>query len=102
MDLEAGNVYTAWWVLANNPEVCEASPCSGADFVGKAAEAQTEVAYADGVIVGESGVAHFAAYLPVGEVTDDPWFGNGFTNPRNRNAFPTTEPDVARRCGRAT
>ena len=36
---------------------------------------------ADGVIVGESGEAHFAAYLPVGEVTDDPWFGNGFTNP---------------------
>ncbi len=80
-DLEPGTVYTAWWVLANNPEVCEASPCSGADFVGKAAEAQTEVAYADGVIVGESGEAHFAAYLPVGEVTDDPWFGNGFTNP---------------------
>lgn len=81
MNLEPGNVYTAWWVLANNPDVCEASPCSGADFVGKAAEAQTEVAYADGVIVGESGEAHFAAYLPVGEVTDDPWFGNGFTNP---------------------
>jgi len=81
MNLEPGNVYTAWWVLANNPDVCEASPCSGADFVGKAADAQTEVAYADGVIVGESGEAHFAAYLPVGEVTDDPWFGNGFTNP---------------------
>jgi uncharacterized OsmC-like protein len=80
MNLEPGNVYTAWWVLANNPEVCEASPCSGADFVGKAAEAETEVAYADGVIVGESGEAHFAAYLPVGEVTDDPWFGNGFHN----------------------
>ncbi|MCB9157183.1 MAG: hypothetical protein H6645_08710 [Caldilineaceae bacterium] len=65
----------------NNPEVCEASPCSGADFVGKATEAQTEVAYTNGVIIDESGEAHFAAYLPVGEVIDDPWFGNGFTNP---------------------
>ncbi|MCP4211993.1 MAG: hypothetical protein GY764_11015 [Halieaceae bacterium] len=31
--------------------------------------------------MGESGEAHFAAFLPAGEVEDDPWFGNGFTNP---------------------
>ena len=80
--LEPGNVYTAWWVLANNPEVCEADPCSGGDFIGKAVEAETVVTYADGVIVDESGEAHFASFLPAGEVTDDPWFpGTEFANP---------------------
>jgi hypothetical protein len=80
--LEPGNVYTAWWVLANDPEVCEADPCSGGDFIGKAVEAETVVTYADGVIVGESGEAHFASFLPAGEVTDDPWFpGTAFANP---------------------
>ncbi len=70
--LEPGNVYTAWWVLANNPEVCEADPCSGGDFIGKAVEAETVVTYADGVIVDESGEAHFASFLPAGDVTGRP------------------------------
>jgi hypothetical protein len=82
MGLEPGYVYTGWWVLANNPEVCEEDPCSGGDFVGKAADAETVVTYADGVIVDASGEAHFASFLPVGEVLDDPWFPeNAFTNP---------------------
>jgi len=82
VDLEPDTVYTAWWVLANNPEVCEASPCSAADFLGKQAEAGTVIAYADGVIVGENGEAHFTSFLPVGEVVDDPWFPeNQFVNP---------------------
>ncbi len=80
--LEPGYVYTAWWVLANNPEVCEASPCSGGDFIGKAVEGETVVTYADGVIVDDRGEAYFASFLPAGEVTDDPWFpGTAFSNP---------------------
>ena len=40
------------------------------------------VTYVDGVIVDESGEAHFASFLPAGEVTDDPWFpGTAFANP---------------------
>lgn len=79
--LTPGNVYTAWWVIANNPEVCEEDPCSGGDFIGKADAAQTEVTYADGVLVGESGEARFVAHLSAGDVENNPWFGNGFTNP---------------------
>jgi len=79
--LTPGNVYTAWWVIANNPDACEADPCSAADLVGKAADALTEVTNADGVLVGEDGEANFAAHLPAGDVENNPWFGNGFTNP---------------------
>lgn len=79
--LTPGNVYTAWWVIANQPDGCEEDPCSGGDFIGKAAELLTEVTYADGVLVGASGEAHFVAHLSAGDVENNPWFGNGFTNP---------------------
>ena len=81
VDLEPGNVYTAWWVIANNPEACEASPCSAGDLVGNPDGVQTEVTLADSLIVGDSGEARFSSFLPAGDAADDPWFGNGFTNP---------------------
>lgn len=79
--LNPGHVYTAWWVIANNPAACDNSPCSPQDLLGKQDEVQTEVTYADGVIAGENGEANFAAYLPAGEVTNNPWFGHHFPDP---------------------
>ena len=80
--LEPGDVHTAWWVLANNPEFCEDDPCSAGDLLGKAVEAETVITFADSVIVGENGEARFASFLPAGEVMDDPWFpGTAFSNP---------------------
>ena len=79
--LTPGHVYTAWWVIANNPAACDSSPCSPKDFLGKTAEVLTEVTYADGIIADANGEGNFSAYLPAGEVTNNPWFGNHFPDP---------------------
>jgi hypothetical protein len=79
-DLEPGHVYTAWWVVINNPENCADSPCTAADILGNPNSVNSEVAWADGILVTEKGNMMFAAYLAVGEVPGG-WFGNGVTNP---------------------
>lgn len=80
--LEDGHVYTAWWVIVNNPEACSATPCPTSEILGTSDLLQTEVTQADGILVSEEGAMEFAGFLAVGDVdVDEAWFGNGFTNP---------------------
>jgi hypothetical protein len=80
--LEDGHVYTAWWVIVNNPEACSATPCPTSEILGNSDLLQSEVTQADGILVSEEGVMEFAGFLAAGAVdVDEAWFGNGFTNP---------------------
>jgi hypothetical protein len=79
--LTPGHVYTAWWLIVNNPEACAARPCTPTDVLNNTEAVKADVGYADGLVADENGRGNFAAYLPVGELTDY-WFGNGLTNPR--------------------
>ena len=80
--LEDGHVYTAWWVIVNNPEACSATPCPTSEILGNSDLVQTEVTQADGILVSEEGAMEFAGFLAAGDVdADEAWFGNGFTNP---------------------
>jgi hypothetical protein len=78
--LEDGHVYTAWWVIVNNPEACSAVPCPTGEVLGTSELVQAEITQADGILVSEEGVMEFAGFLAVGDV-NEAWFGNGFTNP---------------------
>ena len=79
--LTPGHAYTAWWAIVNNPEACEVHPCGGSDFFSNTDVVKADVGYADGLVADARGTGNFAAYLPVGDLTDH-WFGNGLTNPR--------------------
>jgi hypothetical protein len=80
--LEDGHVYTAWWVIVNNPEACSAIPCPTSEILGTSDLVQTEVTQADGILVSEEGVMEFAGFLAAGDVdVDEAWYGNGVTNP---------------------
>lgn len=79
-DLEAGHIYTAWWVIVNNPEGCTVSPCPASEVLGNPDALQSEVTYADGLYVNEEGRLEFAGSLPAGEVPES-WYGNGLSNP---------------------
>jgi hypothetical protein len=80
--LEDGHVYTAWWVIVNNPAACSATPCPVSEILGSSDLLETEITQADGIIVGDTGEMEFADYLAVGDVDEDEaWFGNGLTNP---------------------
>lgn len=79
--LEPGYVYTAWWVVINNPVACATSPCTPKDVLGNTEAVEADVTRADGIVVGDDGVGTFAGYLAKGTVPGG-WFGHGFTNPR--------------------
>lgn len=79
-ELESGHVYTAWWIIINNPDNCAASPCTASDVLGNTEAVEADVTQADGIIFGEDGNMEFASFLPVGEISNS-WFEAGFTNP---------------------
>ncbi len=79
-ELINGHVYTAWWVIVNNPAACENSPCTPGDILGLSDAVQSEVTQADSLVMDDEAPMKFASYLPVGDV-DNGWIGNGFTNP---------------------
>ena len=79
--LTPGHVYTAWWVIINKPEACTERPCTATDLLSNTEAVEGDVGYADGLVADDRGTGNFAAYLPVGDLTDH-WFGNGLTNPR--------------------
>lgn len=65
--LEAG-AYTAWWVIFNNVEECDAWPegsCNPFVDLGNPA-VHAAVFFAAGDIVKANGIAHFQAYLETG------------------------------------
>lgn len=71
--LEAGAVYTVWFVVFNNPEYCD-GPC-GADDLGDP-DVVTSLLWGSGRIVGNQGQGRFSAVLregnPPGEVISGP------------------------------
>lgn len=79
-ELNPGHVYTVWFVLFNQPDACESSPCTGADLLGNTDVVGGEAGYATGAIADENGNANFFAHMDLGDVPSA-WFGNGFTNP---------------------
>src|SRR5918996_3116321 len=62
-DLGAGNAYTNWWIVFNNPEACE-DGC-GADDLPRAG-VEASVLHATGRVADAGGEATFRAFLPVG------------------------------------
>lgn len=78
-ELTPGHVITAWWVVINAPDQCGSTPCSPEDVIGGHATTKAEIAYADGVVVGDDGRARFRSFLSAGPV-EDGWFGHGFTD----------------------
>lgn len=84
--LEPGEVATLWWIVANEPQECEAgipglSQCGPGDHM--AGRGDLSVLRAAGRIVGDSGGASYGAHLRVGDtsgalVTGEP----GLLDPR--------------------
>lgn len=65
-ELVAGDAVTGWWVVFNNPELCEGA-CTDADLV--VPEVQAGLYFADGTIVAEDGTAKFAGTLKEGDTS---------------------------------
>jgi hypothetical protein len=78
--LKPGHVYTIWFVAINAPENCASIPCGPADIILNSEATQSNVTYGAGHVVGMSGQAAFAGFIPAGEMPDG-WFPTAFTNP---------------------
>ncbi len=68
-DLEAGAVYTVWWVIFNNPESC-ADVCGLADL--GTPEVEPGVYFAAGHVIGNNGKANFGMRLNEDTLPDGP------------------------------
>jgi len=79
-NLEDGHVYTFWVVIVNNPEACEAFPCTAPEIINNSDALESEVTWGDSMIYYDGVEPKFNAYVPVGDV-HEPWIGNGLTNP---------------------
>lgn len=79
-ELRPGNVTTAWWVIMTKPELCEASPCSAEDVIGRADIVGTQIVYADSAVNNPDGSATFQSFLPKGPVANG-WYEPAFDNP---------------------
>lgn len=79
-ELVPGNIYTAWWMIANEPDACESTPCSAPDIIGNPDGVHSDVGNAGGQIADEAGHAEFRATLSAGDPLDN-WFGYGFPDP---------------------
>lgn len=84
--LPAGDANTVWYVIFNDPSKCSdpAGPglSCGLGDVDPSSPAQVSVLNADGLVVGQSGVANFTGWLAVGgSGPGQVLFGNGITNP---------------------
>lgn len=86
-ELRPDDVVTLWWVVANNPEQCEAgipglSQCGPMDHLQDRGD--MAVHHATGRIVGEDGTAGFGAHLRVGDGSRALFDGEpGLTAPRD-------------------
>lgn len=81
-ELHPNHVYTLWWVVINDPGVCDSSPCTAGDGLERTDAVEADVTYGDGVVAGPDGTAVFNCTLHRGTL-DESWFGNGFTDPQN-------------------
>jgi hypothetical protein len=69
-ELTAGNAYTVWFVIFNNPDECE-DGCNEDDLLFNPDVAGT-LAYAMGHVVGDNGDATFSAHLSEGDTSKYP------------------------------
>jgi hypothetical protein len=76
-----GHVYTVWFVIVNDPDACETTPCTAADVILNSEGVNSDVVYGAGNIAGNSGKASFAGHISAGDLQNS-WFSHGFTNPR--------------------
>jgi hypothetical protein len=76
--LENGHVYTAWWIVFNNPENCAAEICTPADIGAEGVNGN--VTYADGILLTEDGRMELAGSLATGEIPEA-WFDVPLSNP---------------------
>ena len=74
-ELTPGHVQTLWWVIFNNPEACETTPCGMGDLFDLDVEAACLAA--DGAVTAGNGRADFSDRLSIGEQRDSclPHFG---------------------------
>lgn len=76
--LTAGNAFTLWLVVVNNPEACANSPCTAPDIFNEGTDSQ--VRYAAGSVAGGAGRGTFAGSVTVGPLSG--WLpGRSFENP---------------------
>lgn len=78
--LTPGDVVTVWWVVIQNPAVCEAIPCTPAETMSDNSKSDSVVALAASGVVSEDGTISLAGFLPVGEVEGN-FFGTVFHSP---------------------
>jgi len=75
--LDAGSVYSAWFIIFNNPNQCAGGPdaCAGPDLGNPAVNAA--VLNAGGFLTGNDGVGYFTGTLRTGRAPDNMCcFGN--------------------------
>jgi hypothetical protein len=81
-NLEDNHVYTAWFVIINNPSACANTPCTAGDVLTDSDKVEAEVVQADSILLSSTAPMQFSGFVAVGDVeSDNAWFGNGFTNP---------------------
>ena len=73
-DLNAGDAYTIWWIIFNNPAAC-ADGCAGSDLQGTPG-VEGSVMNATGRVADGDGNGSFSAFLPVGFIHTNPSSGN--------------------------
>jgi len=66
--LTPGDVVTDWWVAIQNPQVCQAIPCTPVETMSADSGSDSVVALAASGVVAEDGTISLASYLPIGEV----------------------------------
>jgi len=79
-ELVPGNAYTFWFVVINEPEACENSPCNANDVLKRTNMTKADVGYGDGLIAGADGKGHFTTFRPLGKLPQA-WLGTGFKDP---------------------
>jgi hypothetical protein len=79
-ELEDHHVYTLWFVVINNPDACDARPCTAGYILANPDEVQLNVTWAGGLLMSDEARPKFSAFFPVGEVPQG-WFDNDLTNP---------------------
>lgn len=79
-DLMPGHAYTLWLVVINDPAECDASPCAAPDIFNNP-DANGQVVYAAGHVVGGSGQATFSGARRAGDIPEGWLADRGLDDP---------------------
>lgn len=78
--LTSGDVVTVWWVVIQNPDVCEGETCTPLETMVDGELSDSVVSLAASGIVAEDGTISLAGYLPKGDVEGN-FFNTTFHSP---------------------